>query len=85
MRFPSGVSFAHKMALMAVLASAMAAAVLIASFLAPDLVSAHSQLQGRLSTLADIVGQNSTAALNFDDRDAAMEVLAALLAEALWS
>jgi len=56
--------------------------MLIASFLALDLVSAHSQLQGRLSTLADIVGQNSTAALNFDDRDAAMEVLAAFRAEA---
>jgi len=39
------------------------------------------QLNQRLTTLADIIGQNSTAALDFNDRKAAAEVLQALASE----
>lgn len=38
-------------------------------------------LDQRLTTLADVIGQNSTAALDFNDRKAAQEVLEALRSE----
>jgi diguanylate cyclase (GGDEF)-like protein len=69
------------MTIMALVASSVASATLMAAFLAFDTVSSHTQLESRLSTLANIVGQNSTAALLFDDRTAAVEVLHALEAE----
>ena len=81
MRFSIGDSFAHKMTLMALLASSMASVTLMFALLAFDSITSHAQLQDRLTTLADIVGQNSTAALNFDDHRAALEVLQALHAE----
>ena len=63
------------------LASGMALGTLTASLLVSDNISSRALLQNRLSTLADVVGQNSTAALNFDDPPAAVEVLEALRAE----
>jgi diguanylate cyclase (GGDEF)-like protein len=69
------------MTMLAVLVSSVASATLMAAFLGYDSVNAHQQLRNRLATLADIVGQNSAAALLFDDRAAAMEVLGALDAE----
>jgi len=75
-------SFARKMTAVVLLASATALATLTAAFLVLDSLSARAQLQSRLSTLADIVGQNSTAALHFSDSTAAVEVLQALRAEA---
>ena len=81
MRIPTGNSFAHRMTIMALVASSVASATLMAAFLGYDSMSAHRQLDGRLSTLANIVGQNSAAALLFEDRAAAVEVLGALEAE----
>jgi diguanylate cyclase (GGDEF)-like protein len=81
MRLPGSNSFAHRMTILALLASSVASATLMASFLGFDSVNAHRQLESRLSTLANIVGQNSAAALLFDDRSAAIEVLGALAAE----
>jgi diguanylate cyclase (GGDEF)-like protein len=69
------------MTIMALVASSVASATLMAAFLGYDSMSAHRQLDGRLSTLANIVGQNSAAALLFEDRAAAVEVLGALEAE----
>jgi diguanylate cyclase (GGDEF)-like protein len=80
MRIPTGNSFAHRMTIMALVASSVASATLMAAFLGFDSMSARTQLENRLSTLGNIVGQNS-AALEFDDRAAAMEVLGALEAE----
>src|SRR5581483_11319874 len=74
-------SFAHKMTLMALLAVAIAVGAVILSFLTLDTISSRALLQNRLSTLADVVGQNTTAALNFNDPAAAMEALQALQAE----
>jgi diguanylate cyclase (GGDEF)-like protein len=74
-------SFAYKMTLMALLASGIAAVTLIAAFLAMDAISSRALLRNRISTLADIVGQNSAAALDFEDRPAAEEVLHALQSE----
>lgn len=74
-------SLARKMTLMALLASSVALCTLMLAFLVFDNSRSHSQLQERLATLGDVVGQNSTAALSFNDRLAAVEVLRALQAE----
>jgi uncharacterized membrane protein affecting hemolysin expression len=75
-------SFARRLTAVALLASGMALATLSAAFLLLDSISSRAARQNRLSTLADIVGQNSTAALDFRDSTAAVEVLEALRAEA---
>jgi len=74
-------SFAYKMTLTALLASSMAVGTLMTAFLVFDSISSRALLNARLATLADVVGQNSTAALNFGDPAAAVEVLEALRAE----
>ncbi|MGZ7039884.1 MAG: CHASE sensor domain-containing protein, partial [Thermoanaerobaculia bacterium] len=58
-------------------------AVLLAclGFLISDLVSLRSRLAGDLSTLAQVVGSNSIAALTFGDHQGAREVLNALRAK----
>jgi diguanylate cyclase (GGDEF)-like protein len=74
-------TFSQKMTLMALLASSVALGTLMLTFLVLDRISSHSLLQSRLATLGEVVGQNSTAALNFNDPTAAVEVLEALHAE----
>ncbi|HZZ37927.1 MAG TPA: EAL domain-containing protein [Acidobacteriaceae bacterium] len=69
------------MTLLALLTSSIVSMTLMAALLGYDSVSSRAQLQNRLASLADIVGQNSAAALVFDDRAAAVEVLQALRAE----
>ena len=76
-----GNSIARKMTSMVLLASGMALGTLMAAFLVFDGVSSRARLQDRLSTLGDVVGQNSAAAINFSDSAAAVEVLQALRAE----
>lgn len=57
--------------------------VLLASlgFVISELVTLRERLTADLSTLAQVVGSNSTAALTFGDRQAASEVLSALRAQ----
>jgi len=74
-------SLAHKITFTALIATGMAVTVLLSAFLVLDSVSSRVLLNARLATLADVVGQNSTAALNFNDQAAAEEILAALKAE----
>src|ERR1017187_780282 len=81
MRLSRVLTFARKMTLMALLASSMAVCTMMTAFLAFDTISSRSLLHSRLSSLADVVGQNATAALNFNDRTAAVEVLEGLRAE----
>src|ERR1035441_1437352 len=81
MRFVGRNSLAYRMEFTVLLASSMALGTLTASLLVSDNISSRALLQNRLSTLADVVGQNSTAALNFNDPPAAVEVLEALRAE----
>jgi diguanylate cyclase (GGDEF)-like protein len=69
------------MTLTALLASSMAVSTMVAVFLVVDGLSSRAMLNARLATLADVVGQNSTAALNFGDPSAAVDVLAALRAD----
>jgi len=51
------------------------------AFLFYDLAAFRSTMKNDLSTLADIVGQNSTAALSFSDFEAAQQILGALRAK----
>jgi len=81
MRTQNHSSFAHKLTWIALVTSGIASATLMVSFLAYDLISAHGQMQSHLDTLAEVVGQNSTAALMFDDGPAAVEMLEALRTE----
>src|ERR1035438_639164 len=81
MRIMKRNSLAYRMTLTVLLASSIALGTLTAALLVFDNISSRALLQNRLSTLADVVGQNSTAALNFDDPPAAVEVLEALRAE----
>lgn len=81
MRYPGSGSFAHRMTLLALLTSSIVSITLMTAFLGYDSISARAQLRDRLASLADIVGQNSAAALVFDDRGAAVEVLQALRVE----
>src|SRR5579863_3292317 len=52
-----------------------------AAFLAYDLVMYRSVMANDLSTLADLIGSNSTAALTFNDPKAAKEILQGLKAQ----
>ena len=81
MRAFEGKGFAYKMTLTMLLASSLAVGSLTAALLVFDSISSRALLQNRLSTLADVVGQNSAAALDFNDSAAAVEVLEALRAE----
>lgn len=74
-------SLAYRMTLTVLLASSMSLATLTAAILVVDSISSRTLLENRLSALADVVGQNSNAALSFDDPPAAVEVLEALRAE----
>jgi diguanylate cyclase (GGDEF)-like protein len=81
MRSLNDISFARKMTLIALVSIGAGTATLMTSFLVYDLVSSHHLMQSHLDTLADVVGQNSTAALLFDDKPAAVEMLEALRTE----
>jgi diguanylate cyclase (GGDEF)-like protein len=64
-----------------VLASGLAVTLFTALISYVNTNSSLTQLDSRLATLADVIGQNSTAALDFNDRKAAAEVLDALRRE----
>jgi diguanylate cyclase len=71
-------SLASHIMVIVLLASSIALGMFAMTLMILDHRSSIAQLDSRLSTLADIMGQNSTAALSFNDRDAANEVLQAL-------
>jgi diguanylate cyclase (GGDEF)-like protein len=81
MRLGPNRTFAHRIMLASLLATSIAVGTLTTGFLVLDSISSRGSLNARLSTLADVVGKNSTAALNFKDHGAALEVLEALRAE----
>ena len=74
-------SFARKMTWVVLAASSLALCTLTSAFLLLDNVRSRRDRQSQLSTLADVVGQNSTAALRFRSQTAATEVLRALQVE----
>ena len=71
-------NIARKLTLVVVLASGAALFTLGSSFLAYDYIGSRQALEGHLATLAQIVAENSTAAVEFNDPVAAQQVLGAL-------
>lgn len=70
-------SVARKLTSSALITSGVALVVTSAVFIGYDYTSSRSRLVQDVTTLADIVGSNSTAALTFDDAAAAAETLRA--------
>lgn len=77
----AGNSLTYKMTVTVLLASGMALGTLTAALLIFDSVSSRALLHSRLSTLADVIGQNSAATLLFNDPRAAEQILEALRAD----
>ncbi|HEX7942123.1 MAG TPA: ATP-binding protein [Gemmatimonadaceae bacterium] len=74
-------SFTRKLMAVILLTSGVVLLLTCGTFLVYDFVSFRSALARNLSTLARVVAANSTAALAFDNRDDAAEVLSAFAAE----
>ncbi len=74
-------SIRRKQMLIIMLTSGVALLLACAGFVTFDVVTYRDAMTRRLTTLAEILGNNSTGALDFNDRTVAEEVLAALRAE----
>ncbi len=71
----------HKLTTIIMLTSGVAILLACAAFVLYDLAAFRRAMTRDLSTVAEIIGQNSTAALAFNDPNAATQVLAALRAK----
>ncbi len=71
----------HKLRLIILFAASLALVLSSAAVVAYDQVVARSDLRNDLAVLAEIVGSNSTAAVTFQDRRAAEEILSGLRAK----
>lgn len=81
MKQSRSISLAANITAVVLIASCVALAAFSITSVAVNRTKSIAQLDARLSTLADIIGQNSTAALDFSDKDAATGVLLALRKE----
>lgn len=81
MRAPMFSSLRANIITVVVLASSLAVGVFTALVSYVNTRSSIAQLDSRLATLADVIGQNSAAALDFRDPKAGQEVLEALRRE----
>ncbi|MCC6651263.1 MAG: response regulator [Candidatus Eisenbacteria bacterium] len=75
------LSIQHKLTLMAVLTSVVALVLACGAFLGYDLYAFRGGMSRDLSILGDVIANNSTAALTFDDAGAARDALSALRAQ----
>jgi signal transduction histidine kinase/CheY-like chemotaxis protein len=71
----------RKLTLVMLLTSSVALLLMGSAVIAYELVTFRRALTVNIDVLAKIIGSNSTAAVAFDDRKSAQEILAALLAE----
>ncbi|MDA2937282.1 response regulator [Acidobacteria bacterium AH-259-A15] len=71
----------HKLTLIIMLTSTTVLLLACAALATYELITFRRSMARDLTTLAQIIGANSTAALTFDDRSAGEEILAALLNE----
>ena len=71
----------RKLMLVILLTSSLALLLMGSGLIAYELITFRRALAANIGVLADIVGSNSTAALAFDDRKSAREILGALAAE----
>jgi PAS domain S-box-containing protein len=74
-------SIKRKLTLIIMLTSSAALLIACTAFVTYELVTFRGAMVRELSTLAEIIGANSTAALAFDDQRSAEETLAALSAK----
>ncbi len=81
MRAYRALSIRTKMQAIILFTAGAALLVSCVAFLAYDLVTFRSTMKNGLSTLADLIGSNSTAALTFNDPNAAREILQGLKAQ----
>lgn len=75
------ISIRHKMLAIIMLTSSISLLLACGTFAAYDWFSTRQSLVQRVSTMADVVGGNCTAALLFDNAEDARQTLAALRAE----
>ncbi|HOO45003.1 MAG TPA: CHASE sensor domain-containing protein [Deltaproteobacteria bacterium] len=76
-----GLSINRKITAIIMFISGIVLVLSFAAIITTDLILYRSSMIKNLSTLADIIGTNSTAALIFNDPDAAEEILEALSVE----
>src|SRR5947209_336205 len=82
MKRPFGhVSIKRKLQVLILLTSSIALLSSCLAFFANDVWNLRARTAMNLSVIGEVLGSNSTAALTFEDRDAAGEVLGALRAE----
>lgn len=81
MRFPQDLSIRNKQTLIIMLTSSVALLLACASFIAYDVVTFRRELSARITILADAIGNNCAAAIDFNDPDTAKETLAGLRAD----
>jgi signal transduction histidine kinase len=75
------LSIRHKLTIMMMALNIAALLAASAAFIAYDIHSFRSTLIAELYTLAEIIGNNSSAAIEFDDEQSAKEILSALRAK----
>ncbi len=80
MRLFRNASFKHKLVALTSLVSIVVAIVACVALIANDALTFKKRLGKDLSSLAQVIGNNSTAALLFDDRESARETLSTLRA-----
>ncbi len=80
LRFVRNLPIRWKLTLIAVVTTVVTLATASLAMVAYDFVSYRRTLQKNLSTVAEIIGANSTASLTFNDPAAAAEILRALRA-----
>jgi two-component system sensor histidine kinase/response regulator len=76
--FVRNLSIRHKFVLLTLLISGIGLALAYGGFMAHQYVTFRNDLLGETSTMADIVGYNSSAALTFQNRDEAARTLGSL-------
>src|SRR5664279_1319907 len=75
------VSIRRKQTLIIMLTSSVVLLLACAAFIAYDTVTFRRELSERITVLADVIGNNCAAAIDFNDLKAAEEALAALRAD----
>jgi two-component system sensor histidine kinase/response regulator len=81
MRLLRDTSISRKLKVIILTTTSVALLIASAAFVAYDLFVFRQSMASDLSTLAKVIGTNSTAALTFNDHDSAKEVLSALTAK----
>src|SRR5712671_4813001 len=75
------ISIRRKLTLIIMAASTVGLLLISGSFIAYDLITFRQSMTRDLSTLAEIIGNQSTAAITYDDKTSAKEILGSLTAK----